>query len=47
MSPSRLALRTLMLGRTRSVLAILMVAASLCLLDLFAGHIASDRSQLE
>ena len=47
MSPSRLALRTLMLGRTRSVLATLMVAASLCLLDLFAGHIASDRSQLE
>lgn len=47
MSPQRLALRTLMLARTRSVLAIVMVAASLCVLDLFAGHIASVRARLE
>jgi len=47
MSPQLLALRTLMLARTRSVVAILMVAASLCLLDLFAGHIASVGARLE
>ena len=47
MSPVRIALRTLMLARTRSVLAILMVAASLCVLDLFAGHIASVRARVE
>lgn len=47
MSPLRLALRTLMLARIRSVLAILMVAASLCVLDLFSGHIASVRARLE
>jgi ABC-type lipoprotein release transport system permease subunit len=47
MSPQRLALRTLMLGRPRSVLAILLIAACLCLLDLFAGNIASVRAKLE
>lgn len=47
MSPPRLALRTLMLARPRSVLAILLIAACLCLLDLFAGNIASVRARLE
>jgi putative ABC transport system permease protein len=47
MSPQRLALRTIMLGRPRSVLAILMIAASLCVLDLFAGHVASVHARLE
>jgi ABC-type lipoprotein release transport system permease subunit len=47
MSPQRLALRTLLLGRPRSVLAILLIAACLCLLDLFAGNIASVRAELE
>ncbi len=47
MSPYRLALRTLMLGRTRSVLAMLLIAASLCVLDLFAGNIASTRARME
>ncbi|MDQ1920762.1 ABC transporter permease [Massilia pseudoviolaceinigra] len=47
MSPYRLALRTLMLGRTRSVLAIVLIGASLCVLDLFAGNIASTRAGIE
>ena len=47
MSPHRLALRTLMLARPRSVLAVLLIAACLCLLDLFAGNIASVRARLE
>lgn len=47
MSPHRLALRTLMLGSTRSILAILLVAASLCVLDLFAGHVSSARARME
>jgi putative ABC transport system permease protein len=47
MSPHLLALRTLMLGRPRSVLAVLLTAACLCLLDLFAGSIASVRARLE
>lgn len=47
MSPHRLALRTLLLGGTRSILAILLIAASLCVLDLFAGHISSARARLE
>lgn len=47
MSPQRLALRTIMLGRPRSVLAILVIAASLCVLDLFSGHLASKRGELE
>jgi putative ABC transport system permease protein len=47
MSPHRLALRTLLLGSTRSVLAIVLIAASLCVLDLYAGHIASARARLQ
>ncbi|MES2760143.1 MAG: FtsX-like permease family protein [Pseudomonadota bacterium] len=47
MSPHRLALRTVLLGRPRSVLTILLIAACLCLLDLFAGNIASTRVRLE
>lgn len=47
MSPHRLALRTLLLGGTRSVLAIVLIASSLCVLDLFAGHIASARARME
>ena len=47
MSPQRLALRTLMLGRPRAVLAVLLIAAGLCLLDLFAGSIASAHARLE
>ena len=47
MSPIILALRTLMLGRSRSVLAILLAAASLCMLNLYAGNIASARARLE
>lgn len=47
MSPQRLALRSLVLGNTRSILAILLMAASLCVLDLFAGHIASARARME
>jgi ABC-type antimicrobial peptide transport system permease subunit len=41
MSPQRLALRTLMLGRPRSVMAILLIAACLCALALFGGDLAS------
>jgi putative ABC transport system permease protein len=47
MSPHRLALRNLLLGNTRSVLAIVLIAASLCVLDLYAGHIASARARME
>ncbi len=47
MSPHTLAMRTLLLGSTRSLLAILLIAASLCVLDLFAGHISSARARLE
>ncbi|MES2015815.1 MAG: FtsX-like permease family protein [Pseudomonadota bacterium] len=47
MSPQRLALRTLLLGSTRAILAILLIASSLCVLDLFAGHMASARVQRE
>lgn len=47
MSPNRLAMRTLMLGSTRSILAILLIAASLCVLDLFAGHVSSARARME
>ncbi len=42
-----LALRTVLLGRSRGVLAVLLVAASLCVLALFAGHIASLRALVE
>lgn len=47
MSPQRLALRTVLLGRARTVLAVLVIAASLSALDLFAGHLASNRARLE
>jgi putative ABC transport system permease protein len=47
MNPLRLALRTLLLGQPRSVIAVLLIATSLCGLDLFAGHIASERVLLE
>ncbi|QYF95206.1 FtsX-like permease family protein [Massilia sp. PAMC28688] len=47
MSPHRLALRALMLGNSRSMLAVILIAASLCVLDLFAGHIASARARME
>jgi ABC-type lipoprotein release transport system permease subunit len=47
MSPLRLALRYLLLGQPRTLVAALLVAASLCVLDLFAGHIASQRTRLE
>ncbi|MES3024710.1 MAG: FtsX-like permease family protein [Pseudomonadota bacterium] len=47
MSPQRLALRTILLGRARSVLAVLLIGSSLCVLDLFAGHIASVRARFE
>ncbi|WLI89071.1 FtsX-like permease family protein [Massilia sp. R2A-15] len=47
MSPQLLALRTLLLGRTRSVVAIILVAASLCALNIFAGNIASAHARLE
>lgn len=47
MTVNRLALRSLFLGNSRNLLAILLIASSLCVLDLFAGHIASSRVQLE
>lgn len=47
MSPHRLALRTVLLGRPRTILSIVVIAASLCVLNLFAGHIASKRARLE
>jgi ABC-type lipoprotein release transport system permease subunit len=47
MSPRRLALRMVLLGQPRTLAAALLVAASLCALDLFAGHIASQRTRLE
>lgn len=47
MSPQRLAIRTILLARPRSVLAILLIGASLCVLDLVAGHIASGQARLE
>ena len=47
MSPHRLALRTVLLGRPRTILAVVVIAASLCVLDLFAGHLASNRARLE
>lgn len=47
MSPHRLALRTLLLGRARSVLAIVLIAVCLGVLNLFAGNIASTRARLE
>lgn len=47
MNPNRLAMRTLMLGNMRSILAILLISASLCVLDLFAGHVSSARARME
>ena len=47
MSPYRLAWRTLLQGRPRSVLAVVIVGAALCGLDLLAGHNASVRARLE
>ena len=47
MSPQGLALRTLLAGRTRTVLAVLLEGASLCVLDLFAGRLASQRAAVE
>lgn len=47
MSPQRLACRTLLHGGSRSILAIILIAASLCVLDLFAGHVASARARME
>jgi ABC-type lipoprotein release transport system permease subunit len=43
----RLALRNVLLGHPRARRATLLIAASLCVLDLFAGHIAGERAQLE
>jgi putative ABC transport system permease protein len=47
MSPLRLALRTILLGRARSVLAMLLIGASLCALELYAGHVAGGKARLE
>lgn len=47
MSPARLALRTLTRGNPRCLLAVVLIAAGLCVLDLFAGHVASERARME
>jgi putative ABC transport system permease protein len=47
MNPLRLALRTLLLGRRRSLAATLLVAAALSGIDLLGGNIASERRRLE
>ena len=47
MSPARLALRAVTRGNPRSLLAVFLIAASLCVLDLFAGHVASERARME
>lgn len=47
MSPHRLAWRTLLLGRPRSVLAVVLISACLCVLDLFAGNMTSVRARVE
>lgn len=47
MNPLRLALRTLLLGRRRSLAATLLVAAALCGIDLFGGNVTSERRRLE
>ena len=46
MSPQRLALRTLMLRQPRSMMAIVLIAACLCLLELVAGTFAGERTRL-
>jgi ABC-type lipoprotein release transport system permease subunit len=43
----RLALRNVLLGHPRARRTTLLIAASLCVLDLFAGHIAGERARLE
>ncbi|MFL6674774.1 MAG: ABC transporter permease [Massilia sp.] len=43
----RLALRNVVLGHPRARTATLLVAASLCVLDLCAGRLASERARLE
>lgn len=47
MNPWSLALRTLLLARPRTLLAVLLIGMSLCVLDLYAGHIASTKASLE
>lgn len=47
MRAHRLAWHTLLQARARSVLAMLIIAAALCGLDLLAGHNASVRARLE
>jgi hypothetical protein len=47
MSPLRLALRYVLLGPRRARLAALLIAAGLCAVDLFAGHLAGQRARLE
>ncbi|UUZ56951.1 hypothetical protein LP419_19750 [Massilia sp. H-1] len=40
-------MRTLTRGNPRCLLAVVLIAASLCVLDLFAGHVASERARME
>lgn len=47
MSPARLALRQLLHGPARARWAVLLVAAALSALDLFAGRVAGERNRLE
>lgn len=47
MNPARLALRQLLAGPARVRWAVLLAAAALTALDLFAGHMAGQRSRLE
>lgn len=47
MNPARLALRQLLAGPARARCAVLLVAAALTTLDLFAGHLAGQRTRLE
>jgi putative ABC transport system permease protein len=47
MNALRLALRNVLLGPPRARTATLLIAAGLCALDLFAGHVASERARLE
>ncbi|TFW27452.1 ABC transporter permease [Massilia horti] len=46
MNPTALALRNVLLGR-RALAAALVVAASLSVVDLFAGHVTKERARLE
>jgi ABC-type lipoprotein release transport system permease subunit len=47
MTGQRLAVRNLVLGRGRAMLAIMLIGASLCVLDIFAGHMAGARAAVE